>query len=207
MNRKIIYLLCFFSLICSSLLAQTKDSIIKRLHIEEDLNTLNRNIEKMIQADDSLSRKQGLQIIHIFILESKTATKEDFLNFTFLDKMESWYLTKKKLFKKKKYLYTHGYIYDSLNQIIASIGYGYIYKCNGICNYASKESTFIRSMDFVFQPSINPDRIGVRGSLYFGIKDNKLYVYNMRKDETYSIEEFVDLYWDKYYEGEMKVDD
>lgn len=206
MKRKIIYTLCFFSLICSSLFAQTKDSIIKQLHIEEDLNTLNRKIEKMIQADDSLSRKQGLQIIHVFLLENKTATKADFFNFTFLDKMESWYRTEKKLFKKKKYLDTHGYIYDSLNQIIASICYGYIYKCNSICNYASKESTFIKSMDFVFQPNINP-KIGVRGNLYFGIKNNKLYVLDIIKNETYSIEEFVDLYWDKYYGGEIKVED
>ena len=76
--------------------------MIDILNVRKELSVLNKKIIKIVKKDSYLSKRQGLQLFHVFWLEYQGEfRKEDFLNHSFLNKLDPCYYTQKTFLKKR----------------------------------------------------------------------------------------------------------
>lgn len=197
MIRKYLLLTALFCFGVSSF-SQKEINMIDILNVRQELSEINNKITYLLIKDSYFSKKQGLKLFHVFWLEYQgEVRKEDFLNYSFLNKLNPCYYTQKSLFGKKKYLDTEVLISDSLGRLIAQSDGRAIYSAvrNNI-TYTQGYLDLLRilynnEMDFVFYIS------GTSCDTYFGIMDKDIYVLKLSNNELkiYPLDEFVNCCW------------
>ena len=176
--------------------------MIDKLNASQELSALNSKVLGLVKKDPYLKKMQGLQVFHVYFLKYQgKIEKEDFINHTFLNRLNLCYVTHRSLFKKKKYLDTQALICDSLGHLIASSNSWVVYS---VFNY--KKAYFQESLDFLrvlYEKKM--DIIfyiaGTSGLIHFGIKGKDIYVIKESSKETniYPLEDFINCCWDTFY--------
>jgi len=127
--------------------------------------------------------------------------KEDFIDHTFLNKLVPTYYTKNSLFRKKTYLNSEVYIGDSTGNLIARSDGRFI--TSAIRNKKPYGQSYVKLFDMFYKKELDFvfHIYGTFINFNVGVKGKDIYILDDTNDglKVYSIEEFVDCCWEKFY--------
>jgi len=182
--------------------SQNERNLVDKLNASQELSALNSKVLGLVKKDPYLKKMQGLQVFHVYFLKYQgKIEKEDFINHTFLNRLNLCYVTHRSLFGKKKYLDTQALICDSLGHLIASSNSWFISPTvSSNTTYFQEDLDFLRvlhekQMDILFYIT------GTSMDIHFGIKGKDIYVIKESSKETniYPLEDFINCCWDTFY--------
>jgi hypothetical protein len=138
--------------------------------------------------------------------------KEEFEDYTFLDKLEVYYPAKKRFLRGKKYLHSGpSYIYDSIGKILARPGGSVLMLCDSFTDSLYCKTPQHSLIKIVLEKRISClfYILGTFSYCYFGIADDKLWVIvNKRFSyEAYTMHDFIDLHWGDFHARRLKYEE
>jgi len=202
MIRKYLIFIAFLHFGINSF-SQSARNMVDILNVKNELLTVNNKIVDLLMKDSYFSKTTEVQLFHIIWFEYHGEfRKEDFLNHSFLNKLNPCYYTKKSLFGKKEYLETQVLISDKLGNLIADSDGRAIYSAvKNNSHYAKYDIELLQmfyknELDFVFYITNTPLTIN------FGIKGNDVYILKRSSEglKIYSLDDYINFCWNTLYE-------
>jgi len=199
MSLKIILTITLF-LFYNNLFSQTKD-VVDSLDLSHEIEVLNKKTNALVLKNKYLSKMKGLVFYNVICMKyNGEPKKEDFLNASFLKKIQPNYFFQKSLFKKKKYLIAETLICDSTGSLVGITNGRFIF-------LASKNEILYQSerelLNLFYNGKVNHVIYFCLNSIYiyFGFKDQNVSVikYTFTGLNFYTLEEFVNCCWDDFY--------
>lgn len=188
-------LLILFTLVNMQVFSQ---KIFDLNQLESDISFLNQKIIKLAQNSPYDLHVKDSQIQHVYHLNlDGEFSKERFNNKQFINSLYASYYSQKRLFKSVDYLHAESLICDDRGKLIFTSNGVQIFE-NNIVNPAYDtiaKLLFEKELDYCFH--INNTSVGT----YFGVKGTQVFILSdtfSRNKICYPLEEFIELYWDKF---------
>jgi hypothetical protein len=193
------FVVSFLLLCCLETGAQNTIDMVNKLGIKEDIEKLEKLVARKVNNDNFMRQFGELRQVHVFRLSmchsGNTLTKNDWLNYSFLNYLKPNFVSiKEKIFgKKTRYLDAHTFLVSPDGYSIAVYVTGH--KVFYLSAREMPKDLMTDDNLFIFMSSFDPCGCETNRSEYVVVKDNKLYGFRDFSD----YEELIP--WDTYLKG------